>query len=251
MNKYLKDLNRIEIIVTNACTGKCKHCSQGEHAGDMKTVPCDIALEAINGIASAYSISSIMTFGGEPLLFPDIVFNIHKTASYLGIPKRQIITNGFFSKDEYVIKKVAEGVVSSGANDILLSVDAFHQETIPLDYVKIFAECIKSIGGNIRLQPAWLVSEKDDNRYNIETRKILEEFSGLNIKTGSGNVIFPEGNARIYLKEYFEKDKEFKNPYEDDPERLTSVSIEPDGILLGKSLYKYNAVEILNSYTPF
>ena len=31
MNKYLKNLNRIEFVVTMACTGKCKHCSQGEH----------------------------------------------------------------------------------------------------------------------------------------------------------------------------------------------------------------------------
>ena len=33
MNKYLKNLNRIEFVVTMACTGKCKHCSQGEHKG--------------------------------------------------------------------------------------------------------------------------------------------------------------------------------------------------------------------------
>ena len=31
MNKYLKNLNRIEFIVTYACTGRCKHCSEGDH----------------------------------------------------------------------------------------------------------------------------------------------------------------------------------------------------------------------------
>ena len=31
MNIYLKNLSRIEFVVTMACTGKCKHCSQGEH----------------------------------------------------------------------------------------------------------------------------------------------------------------------------------------------------------------------------
>ena len=31
MNKYLKNINRIEFVVTMACTGKCKHCSQGSH----------------------------------------------------------------------------------------------------------------------------------------------------------------------------------------------------------------------------
>lgn len=27
----LKNLNRIEFVITLACTGKCKHCSQGAH----------------------------------------------------------------------------------------------------------------------------------------------------------------------------------------------------------------------------
>lgn len=31
INKYLKNSNRIEFVITNSCTGKCKHCSQGSH----------------------------------------------------------------------------------------------------------------------------------------------------------------------------------------------------------------------------
>ena len=112
-------------------------------------------------------VKTVMAFGGEPLLYPDTVCAIHTAATELGIEKRQLITNGFFSKDEYVIKKVAEGVVSSGANDILLSVDAFHQETIPLDVVKVFAKEVKNFGVPIRLQPAWLVNPEHDNPYTL------------------------------------------------------------------------------------
>lgn len=41
MNKYLKNLNRIEFVVTMACSGRCKHCSQenhisNEHIDDVK-----------------------------------------------------------------------------------------------------------------------------------------------------------------------------------------------------------------------
>ncbi len=250
MSEYVKDINRIEVIITNACTGNCKHCSQGEHTGKAESVRGEYAVKALEDIASEYGITSFMTFGGEPLLFADAVCAVHKTASRLGIPKRQLITNGFFSKDREVIKKVSENIVSSGVNDILLSVDAFHQETIPLEYVKTFAEYIKLLGGNIRLQPAWLVSEGDDNSYNIETRRILGEFSYLDIKTGSGNVVFPEGNALVYFKEYFKDVNEYKNPYEDDPFHLTSVSIEPDGTMLCGNIYKQNALDILKGYTP-
>ena len=251
MNEYVKDLNRIEFIITNACTGRCKHCSQGDHINSMQSVRCADAQRAVEDIAGQYNITSLMTFGGEPLLFSDTVCAVHKTASRIGISKRQLITNGFFSKDGNVIKAVAKNVVESGINDILLSVDAFHQETIPLEYVKRFAEALKSNGGAVRLQPAWLVSIDDENPYNIETKKVLEEFSYLNIPVGQGNVIFPEGNALLYLKEYFSDGKEYKNPYDEDVMHLTSVSIEPDGTMLGKSIYTQSAVEILDSYTPF
>jgi len=30
MSRYI-DLNRIEFGVTDACSGRCKHCSKGEH----------------------------------------------------------------------------------------------------------------------------------------------------------------------------------------------------------------------------
>lgn len=34
-----------------------------------------------------------MTFGGEPLLYPEVVCKIHKAAEEMGIPERTIITN--------------------------------------------------------------------------------------------------------------------------------------------------------------
>lgn len=46
MNKYLKNLNRIEFVVTTACTGKCKHCSQGEHKSNDK-IDKESAVDAV------------------------------------------------------------------------------------------------------------------------------------------------------------------------------------------------------------
>ncbi len=31
MNQYVKNLNRIEFVITYGCTGRCKHCSEGDH----------------------------------------------------------------------------------------------------------------------------------------------------------------------------------------------------------------------------
>ena len=131
MNPYLKNLNRIEFVVTMACTGKCKHCSQGDHESS-DNIDKTLASDAVRKIAEEYHIDSVMTFGGEPLICADTVCEIHKVATDMNIPKRQLITNGYFSRDYDKIRQTAVRLAESGINDILFSVDAFHQETIPL-----------------------------------------------------------------------------------------------------------------------
>ena len=87
MNEYVKNLKRIEFVVTMACTGKCKHCSEGEHVNCTGHIDKDIAVKAIHEICENYNIESLMTFGGEPLIYPDVVCSIHKTAKEIGSSK--------------------------------------------------------------------------------------------------------------------------------------------------------------------
>ena len=134
-------------------------------------------------------------------------------------------------------------------NDLLLSVDAFHQETIPLDVVKQFASEAKKCGIPIRLQPAWLRSSVDDNIYNRKTREILAGFADMGISANEGNIIFPEGNARKYLAEYF-SDELPENPYVEDPRDVRCVSFEPNGNVLGGNVYRNDIMEIIKDYAP-
>ena len=134
-------------------------------------------------------------------------------------------------------------------NDLLLSVDAFHQETIPLETVRVFAAEAKKNGIPICLQPAWLVGPTNDNPYNRKTREILNSFSDLEIPENDGNVIFPEGNALKYLAEYF-TDTIPENPYAEDPRDVRCVSFEPNGNVLGGNVYERDVMEILKNYVP-
>ena len=94
MNKYLKNLRKIEFVLTDACTGRCKHCSQGDHSVGSGCVDANAAADAVKRIAAEYDIGTVMTFGGEPLLYPEAVCQIMRTATELNIPRRQVITNG-------------------------------------------------------------------------------------------------------------------------------------------------------------
>ena len=248
-NKYLQNLNKIEFVVTYACTGRCKHCSEGEHVSCGDRIDPVTAAETVRKIASEYDVKTVMTFGGEPLLFSDTVFAVMSAAKELNIPIRQVITNGYFSKNTEDIRAMAQQLAACGVNDLLLSVDAFHQETIPLDVVKVFAAEAKGCGVPIRLQPAWLVNPDDDNSYNRKTRDILDSFSDMDIPENDGNVIFPEGNALKYLAEYF-TDVRPENPYVDDPCDVRCASFSPDGDVLGGNVYQNDIMEIIKNYTP-
>lgn len=250
MNKYLKNLNRLEFVVTFACTGRCKHCSEGEHKSSGEHIDGDIAARAVRELCGGFEITSLMTFGGEPLLYPEAVCKIHAAAREMNIPKRQLITNGFFSKDEGKIRQVAKALAESGVNAILLSADAFHQETIPLAPVKLFAEAVRAEGVWLRTQPAWLVSAEDGNSYNVRTREILREFDEMGFERSDGNVIFPSGNALKYLAEYFPGGKEQANPYEENPEDIRAISVSPNGDVLNGNVYKSRILDIIENYVP-
>lgn len=247
MNPYLKNLNKIEFVVTNACTGRCKHCSDGDHVACGERMDPSVAAEAVRKITAVYDIQTVMAFGGEPLLYPDTVCAIMNAAKEKRVPKLQVITNGYFSNNADRIREVAERLAACGVNDLLLSVDAFHQETIPLDTVKLFAAELQKNGVRVRLQPAWLVSPTDGNPYNGKTRELLESFRDMGISENEGNIIFPEGNARKYLAEYF-ADKAPENPYVEDPRDVKCISFSANGDVLGGNVYRCDIMKLIEEY---
>lgn len=252
-NPYTKNLDRLEFMVTLACTGRCRHCSEGDHSGSGEHISDGVGAQAVKSLAAVRTIDSVMTFGGEPLLYPEAVCKIHAAARDCGIPKRQLITNGYFTKDIQKIRDTAAELVWSGVNDILLSVDAFHQETIPVNVVKSFAEAVKAVkykGVAIRVHPAWLVSETAENPYNAKTRELIGVFAAMGVEASGGNVIFPDGNALKYLKEYFDPAAKYENPYTEDPNDMRTASVSPDGSVLGGNIYDTDLAELAERYCP-
>lgn len=249
MNKYIKNINRIEFVITNSCTGKCKHCSQGEHVSN-EHIDTELAVQAVHDICNDYKIDSLMTFGGEPLIYPETVFEIHSAAKECGIKYRELITNGYFSKKIDRIQQVAEMLAKSGTNIIKLSVDSFHQETIPLEIVMQFAKEILKTGVSIQTHPAWLISPNDNNRFNDETKNILAEFNKIGIEASDGNIIFASGNALKYFGEYFNDNNEIHNPYLENKNDIKTISFSANGNVLNGNIYNNKITDIISNYEP-
>jgi len=263
MHQYI-DLNRVEFVVTNACSGRCRHCSNGEHGSGGGSVDANAAIAVIKRLTGKFTIQSVMTFGGEPLLFPDTVCKIHAVSCGCGIPQRQLITNGFFTNDERKIDEVAKAIIDSGVNDILLSVDVFHQEYIPLNPVMRFAEALlKYNTPSLRIQPAWVVNKEHNNPYNTETKRLIKIFTDKGVRVNEGNNIFPSGNALRNLGEYFTPPENVdlsvpcgSAPYTSRLDDISCISINPQGdvdlcsISIG-NIYAGDIMKIVDTYNPY
>ncbi|MCL1823854.1 MAG: radical SAM protein [Oscillospiraceae bacterium] len=262
MNKYI-NLNRLEFFITNACTGKCKHCSEYERLHLKESINAEAAVNVIKKLEGKFALESVMTFGGEPLLFADTVCAVHTAANDSLIPERQLITNGFFSENEQKIDEVAEKLCCSGVNSILISVDVFHQEFIPLETVMKFAEAVTKYGiPSILAHPSWVVSEIHENPYNTETKELLKTFTDKGFGTSKGNHVFPFGAALNHLNEYFPPPEEIdlsvpcgSAPYTTRLDNIDCFGINPNGdvrlcaLTIG-NIYEDDILNIVENYDP-
>lgn len=258
------DIKRIEFIVTFQCGSKCKHCQSGGEINKHDSHPhvlSEYAAEAVKKISAAYDVASVMTFGGEPLYYPQVTAAIHKAATECGIKTRQIITSGFFANNAEKSKNIANTLADAGVNNLLLSVDTFHQEHIPLAPVRQFAQDVihAKIPGAV-LYPAWLVNKKHQNPYNAKTKELLKSLSDLPIQISEyENQVALVGNAASLLREHYEKPEvnlSKQNTHEcTELLSVTNISIVPNGdvmvcgFVIG-NIYEEDIANIIARYNP-
>jgi MoaA/NifB/PqqE/SkfB family radical SAM enzyme len=221
------------------------------------------AVEITRKVGEAYHPRSVMTFGGEPLLYPEVVYAIHREATRVGIPVREVLTNGFWSNKTERIRDIAAALVESGVNEVSISVDCFHQEFIPLSLARKAAESLLSEGmPRVSWNPCWVISQQHDNTYNRKTEAILKKLEALPVRCSDGNNVQPEGRATTFLKRYLPpKTKMLRGkcgdaPYTESLDSVHTVCVEPDaGIAVCKALYIGNAsqtdiIDIIENYDP-
>jgi hypothetical protein len=267
LRKYV-DIKRIEFVVTWQCNSHCKHCSVGDKKISRPVViDADVATRIVREITRAYSPASIMTFGGEPLLYPDIVCSIHKAATDCGISRREIITNAGWPRSEKEFTIISKKLADSGVNNIAVSVDAFHQEYIPIDVVGRNVRALINAGIPVGWNPCWVVSREHNNPWNERTKAILSALVNITgivrDKEDEGNNVQPAGRALKWLREYFpSRTKTPLGTCEDVPytgrlDMISCVSIEPDADIKVCNEYSIgsaserNVVDILQDYDPY
>ena len=72
----------------------------------------------------------------------------------------------------------------------------------------------------------------------------------MKVSVGSGNVIFPGGNAIKYLEKYFNENTNYSSPYEESPRDIRTISFSPNGDVLNGNIYKSGILDIIKEYKP-
>ena len=237
MSQYLT-VERIEFAVTYRCNSRCDHCYVGREETRASPVAVDehLAVDVVRRIAEAYHPSSVMTFGGEPLLYPGTVCAIHRAAMLGGIASREIITNAAHPRSAPRARELAYRLAESGVNDICISVDAFHQQHLSLHTVERNVGYYVDAGiPRLRWNPCWVVSADSQNAYNQRTVEILKALAHLPVETGRGNILEPNGNARKNLVSHLPPRTQIPAgsckdvPYGTTLDSVDCITVEPDG----------------------
>jgi MoaA/NifB/PqqE/SkfB family radical SAM enzyme len=259
------NVERIEFVITNRCNSNCRHCSVDKNKRKSKPAAIGIepAIKIIKEVAGKYSPKSLMTFGGEPLLFPDVVCAIHRTARDCGITEREIITNAGWQKSEDYSREMARKLAESGVTKMAISVDGFHREYIPVMVVAQNVSKLLDVGISVAWNPCWVISKEHNNPWNTRTKAVLSELRYLPVAESAGNTVQPAGNALNFLGQYLPEKTASPDgnceevPYSSRPDRIKVISIEPNGdISICREFSIGNAgtqhvIDLLENYDPY
>lgn len=128
----MKNLLYSGIMTNYACTASCRHCMfcSSPHAGKDFLTP--EAGERICEMLSRSGVRSLHIGGGEPFMRMDVLTNLLSAMRGHGIETDYIETNAFWMTGEEEARRRLEAVRALGVNCIMVSIDPFHVEYVPL-----------------------------------------------------------------------------------------------------------------------
>lgn len=170
----------IDFLLTLKCPSKCKHCSY--RAGPERTGFMSLrdAERWLTELLNTQPLKSFTVHGGEPFLYFEVLKGIFRKVKELGVQERWVITNGYWAKDFKIAKEYLNELKEAGLLGITFSVDAFHQEYIPLETVRTGIEAAVQIGfEKVAVDSYFLGCEDSDNEYDISTENAISGLKGL------------------------------------------------------------------------
>ena len=154
--------------------------------------------DAFNWIDQAYELgwlTAVGYSGGEPLLYYDKLETLTSYVFHKYELAAVISTNAYWAKTPKETQKIIRALYNIGLRFILISVDDFHQEYIPLERVKNCLDVSRDFGINITLQTIVTESSRKLDYY-LECLDVGQDENNI---TASEVPCTPVGRAATHI----------------------------------------------------
>lgn len=134
-------------VITNYnCTASCRHCMFASSPQCKKEYMTDETAEKTAALLRESGAWSVHIGGGEPFMSFDSLCTLIAALKKNGIAIDYIETNGYWCRDEDFARARLEKLKSLGADSVMVSVDPFHIEYVPLERVLLLCNLLDEYG---------------------------------------------------------------------------------------------------------
>ena len=128
-------LTHLSFFLTDKCTAACKICCYKCNPNGNQVLNKELIKDYIRQLTQINSKADISFTGGEALVCYDILRECMEYANKLNF-KSSLVTNCSFGKSVDEAKNLLKDLMSVGLYRIGISTDRFHQQFVPIQYVK-------------------------------------------------------------------------------------------------------------------
>lgn len=147
-------LFRVGLLLTERCDVACRHCWFGSSPDAKAAMTLEQAKKYIDA-AAANGARWVSLTGGEPFLVYDLLQGLTAYASGKVLLSEAVTNCNWATSREKALQQLSP-LKEAGLDTLNMSVDDFHQETIPLTRVKNCFEAAK----RLELKPVLMITVK-------------------------------------------------------------------------------------------
>ncbi len=136
-------ITEIDVRVTDRCVARCVHCALSASADGREHLSVEIAQRFLEAVTERWGAPSHWCLsGGEPMLYPELVYELARLGRTRGIAPR-LSTNGFWAESLDQAQSVVRTLREEGFEHVWISTDSFHAEFVPVQCVHILIEALR------------------------------------------------------------------------------------------------------------
>lgn len=135
----------LHLLLTNKCNAHCRHCflNAAPNRGEVFTE--ELAQKVIDEASEVATIDHFFIEGGEPFLYPKLMSFVIDAATKRGFWVGAL-TNGFWAFSQQKAREILRPLITAGLKSLSISTDAWHEEFVPLERVKMAVDASQALG---------------------------------------------------------------------------------------------------------